>query len=53
MACEQHKRVCYTMELREKFVDATVARYINAVGSGEVYLLRDGKKLSYEEAAAQ
>lgn len=53
MACEQHKRVCYTMELLEKFVDATVSRYIHAVGSGEVYLLRDGKKLSYEEAAAQ
>ena len=49
MACEQHNRICYAMELDPRFVDATVGRYIHSVGSENVYLLRDGKKIPYTE----
>jgi hypothetical protein len=38
------------MELDPKYVDVIVNRYIDKVGgSSEVFLLRDEKKLSYEE----
>lgn len=47
MACEQHNRIGYGMELDPKFVDATVRRYIHAVSDQQVYLLRDGKKIPY------
>lgn len=50
IACEQINRICYTIELDEKFVDVIVNRYIGQVGSDkEVYVIRDGKKLSYRE----
>ena len=52
IACEQIGRTCYGVELEPKFVDVAVNRYIATVnGSTEnVYLERDGKRLSYEEA---
>lgn len=50
IACENAGRTCFMMELDPKYVDVIVNRYINKVGgSSEVYLLRDGKKLSYED----
>lgn len=50
IACEQTNRICYTIELDEKYADVIVKRYIEQVASDtEVYLLRDGEKLSYEE----
>lgn len=49
MACEQTGRICYGVELDEKFVDVIVKRYIEAVGSGDaVFLLRDGVKIEYD-----
>lgn len=48
IACEQTNRVCYAIELDEKYTDVGVKRYIEYVGSSdEVYLLRDGEKIKY------
>ena len=50
IACEQTGRICYGVELDEKFVDVIVNRYVEAAGSTEnVFLLRDGMKLPYAE----
>jgi DNA modification methylase len=50
IACEQTDRICYTIELDEKYADVIVKRYIEQVGSdAEVYLIRNGEKLSYEK----
>ena len=50
IACEQTNRTCYGIELEEKFVDVAVKRYIAQVGkSDEVYVLRDGEKIRYQD----
>ncbi len=49
MAATELNRICYTMELDEKYADVIVLRYINQYGSSDVYLLRDGKKIPYLE----
>ena len=49
IACEQIDRICYGIELEPKFVDVAVKRYIEFKGSSEdVYVVRDGEKISYE-----
>lgn len=48
IACEQTDRVCYTVELDEKFCDVIVKRYIEQVGGSQnVILIRDGAKTAY------
>ncbi|MBG9986241.1 DNA modification methylase [Facklamia sp. DSM 111018] len=50
IACEQTDRVCYTIELDEKYCDVIVKRYIEQVkNSTDVILYRQDKKLSYDE----
>lgn len=49
MAATELNRICYTMELDEKYADVIVLRYINQYGSSDVYLLRDGEKIPYSE----
>lgn len=50
IACEQTNRICYGIELDEKFVDVIVARYIKQTGDADsVFLLRDGEKLPWSE----
>ena len=50
IACEQTGRICYTVELDEKFCDVIVKRYIEEVGSSEgVTVLRDGLTYRFEE----
>lgn len=50
IACEQSDRICYTMELDEKFCDVIVKRYIEQVGgSDEVILIRDGEEIEYSQ----
>ncbi len=50
ICCEQLGRICFTIELDEKFVDVIVERYIQAAGSAVgVFVERDGAKLSYSE----
>lgn len=52
IACEETGRICYGVELDEKFADVIVKRYVEAVGSSSgVYLLRDGVKTSYDQIA--
>ena len=53
IAAEQAGRICYGIELDEKFVDVIVKRYIEQVGSSEqVFLLRDVTKISYSDLPA-
>lgn len=50
LACEQTGRICYGIELDEKFADVIVNRYIEAAGGSDgVYLLRDGARIPYNE----
>ena len=50
IACEQTGRVCYTVELDEKFCDVIVRRYIEQVGSADgVMVLRDGLTYRFDE----
>ena len=52
VACEQTDRICYGIELDEKFCDVVVSRMIEQKGaSDDVILIRGGKKMKYEEAA--
>jgi DNA modification methylase len=50
IACEQTERICYTVELDEKFCDVIVKRYIEQVGSDAgVSVVRDGLTYKYAE----
>jgi len=50
IACEQTDRICYTVELDEKFCDVIVKRYIEQVGSSAgVSVQRDGLTYQYAE----
>lgn len=53
IACEQTDRVCRGIELDPKFVDVIVKRFVEQVGtSKDVYVLRDGQKLTFDEASS-
>ena len=46
-------RICRGIELDPKFVDVIVKRYVEQVGnSDDAYVLRDGQKLTLDEAIA-
>lgn len=48
MACEQTGRICYGVELEEKFVDVIVNRYMEMKGSAdEVFVIRNNVKIPY------
>lgn len=50
IACEQTDRICYTIELDEKFCDVIVKRYMEQVGSADgVFVQRDGLTYKYSE----
>lgn len=50
LASDQLDRICYSIELDEKFCDVIVKRYIEQVGSSEaVYVERGGEKINYSE----
>lgn len=49
IAAEQTNRICYGIELDEKFVDVIVRRYIEQVGTDEnVFVIRDGEIIAYQ-----
>ena len=52
MAADQTGRVCYGIELDEKFVDVIVKRYIESTGNDNVTVLRDGQILTFDEATS-
>jgi DNA modification methylase len=48
MACEQMNRVCYSMELDEKYASVILRRYVDDTGDAEgVYVIRNGEKIPY------
>ena len=50
IACELTHRICYGIELDEKFVDVIVNRYIEQCGSdADVFVIRDDMKISYQQ----
>ncbi len=54
IACEQIDRICYAIELDERFVDVGVKRFIETVGTDkDVFLIRDGKKLKYADVVKE
>lgn len=50
IACEKTDRICFAIEIEERFVDVGVKRFIEYVGSDEdVYLIREGRKIQYKD----
>lgn len=50
MACEQTNRICYMMELDEKYASVILRRYVEDTDDAEnVYVIRDGEKLLYSD----
>lgn len=50
IACEQSDRICFTIELDEKYCDVIVKRYIEQVGNAdEVSVMRNGLSYKYGE----
>ena len=50
MACELSNRICYTMELDEKYASVILRRYVEDTQDAEnVYVIRDGVKHLYAE----
>ena len=48
MACEQMNRICFTMELDEKYASVILRRYVEDTGDADsVYVLRSGEKIPY------
>ena len=54
IACCETDRICRGIELDPKFVDVIVKRYIayRDGDASDVYVLRDGQKLTFEEVAS-
>ncbi len=52
IACEQTDRICFTIELDEKFCDVIVKRYIEQAGSADkVSVQRDGLTYTFAEVS--
>ena len=50
IACEQLNRKCYMAEISPQYIDVIIQRYINLKGTDkDVFLIRDGKKIPYNE----
>jgi len=48
MACEQMNRICYTMELDEKYSSVILRRYVDDTGDADgVFVIRNGEKIPY------
>lgn len=50
MTCEQTNRICYTMELDEKYASVILRRYVEDTGDADnVYVIRNGEKIMYAD----
>ena len=50
MACEQMNRICYMMELDEKYASVILRRYVENTNNAEgVFVERNGRKIPYTE----
>ena len=48
MACEQLGRICYTMELDEKYASVILRRYAeSAEDTSGIHVLRNGESIPY------
>lgn len=53
IACEQTERICFTIELDEKYADVIVKRFIEQQGpDNDVFLLREGVEIPYSKVVA-
>jgi DNA modification methylase len=48
MACEETERICRTMEIDPRYVDAIIKRYVSGKGEN-IKLFRDGQEYSFED----
>lgn len=54
MACELSNRICYTMELDEKYASVILRRYVDNGGDpAGVYCIRNGVKVMYSDVAKE
>lgn len=54
MACELTNRICYTMEIDEKYASVILRRYVEKTGDVEnVYCFRNGEKVTYSEVVKE
>lgn len=54
MACELTNRICYTMEIDEKYASVILRRYVeNTSDSDNVYCIRNGQKVAYADVVKQ
>ena len=54
IACQETGRICYGVELDEKFCDVIVKRYIEQAGSSDrVSVLRNGATYTYDELVGE
>ncbi|MCM3761046.1 site-specific DNA-methyltransferase [Alkalihalobacillus oceani] len=49
IASEQTGRICFAIELDEKYCDVIVKRFVESAGEDEIYLHRSGEKIPYKE----
>jgi DNA modification methylase len=49
MVCEQLNRICYAMELDEKYASASIKRFVAEYGAEDVTVERGGENLTYLE----
>lgn len=50
MACQQMNRVCYTMELDEKYASVILRRAVeNGISPEDIFVVRNGEKIPYAE----
>ena len=50
MACEQMNRICYMMELDEKYASVILRRYVEDTGDGAgVFVTRNGQQIPYAD----
>jgi DNA modification methylase len=49
MVCQQTDRICYAIEIDEKYASASIKRFVSEFGSESVLVERNGEILNYEE----
>lgn len=50
MTCEKTNRICYTMELDEKYASVILRRYVEDTDDAEnVFVIRNGEKFAYSD----
>ena len=50
MTCEKSNRICYMMELDEKYASVILRRYVEDTGDAEgVYVIRNGQQIPYSD----